>query len=160
MSEKLKYILPTVFFLTVIDQISKYYIKTHFFFFTKIRVIEGLLNLVYVRNKGVAFGFLSEISKGFRNPLLIWIPVITCIVLFIYILINKALSKLEIAGFVFIIGGAVGNLIDRIFLGSVIDFIDLYYRNYHWPAFNFADMFISIGIGLIFIDVVLRKLRK
>ena len=156
--EKLKYIIPSVLLLTIIDQATKFYIKTHFFFFTKVRIFKGI-NLVYVRNKGVAFGFLSEISKNFRNPLLIWIPVVTCIVLLIYIITSKSLSKFEISGFIFIIGGAVGNLIDRIFLGSVIDFIDIYYKNYHWPAFNFADMFISIGIFFIFLDVLIRKFR-
>ncbi len=160
MTNKLKLIVPSVLILAIIDQISKYFIKTHFFFFTKINIIDGMLNLVYVKNKGVAFGFLSELPASFRNPLLIWIPLVTCVVLLLYILFSNSLSKLEIAGFIFIIGGAVGNLIDRIFLGSVVDFLDFYYKNHHWPAFNFADTFISVGIALIFTDVIIRKVKK
>jgi signal peptidase II len=157
MLKRLRIIFPILLLLILLDQFSKYFIKTHFFFFTKITVIKGFINIVYVKNKGVAFGFLSEVAKNIREPFLLWIPAITCLVLLIYVTVNKKLSQLEVFGFIFIIGGALGNLIDRILYGFVIDFIDCYIGKLHWPAFNLADSFITIGIILIFIDVVINR---
>ena len=157
MRERLRFIIPCLTILIIIDQAAKYFIKTHLFFFTKVSIVKGFINLVYVKNKGVAFGFLSEVSKHIRKPFLIWIPAVTCLILFIYILVNKKISTLEMFGFVFIIGGALGNLVDRLAYGYVIDFIDCYIGKYHWPAFNFADSFITIGICLIFIDVIVKR---
>ena len=71
MRERLRFIIPCLTILILIDQAAKYFIKTHFFFFTKVTIIKNFLNLVYVKNKGVAFGFLSELSKHLRKPFLI-----------------------------------------------------------------------------------------
>ena len=148
------------FFLVVIDFISKYIVKTKFFFFTKIKLIDGILNLVYVRNKGIAFGLLRNLPDNIRKYFLIYLPVGIIIILSFYIISTKKMSKLTLWGFILIISGALGNLIDRYFYGYVVDFIDVYIKNFHWPAFNFADAYITIGTFLLIIDECLRRKRN
>ena len=156
MFSKIKKIIPVIVSLVLFDYLTKYFVKTKFFPFTKINVIEHFLNLVYVKNKGIAFGFLSTLPEYMRKIFLIWIPVLTCVVLFFYILSSKKISKLATVGFILIISGAIGNLIDRIFYGYVVDFLDFYFKGFHWPAFNFADSYISVGIFFIFLDTFVK----
>ncbi len=157
MFSKIKKIIPVIVSLVLFDYLTKYFVKTKFFPFTKINVIEHFLNLVYVKNKGIAFGFLSTLPEYMRKIFLIWIPVLTCVVLFFYILSSKKISKLATVGFILIISGAIGNLVDRIFYGYVVDFLDFYFKGFHWPAFNFADSYISVGIFFIFLDTFVKK---
>ena len=157
MISKLKKIVPVIVILVILDYLTKYFVKTKFFPFTKINVINHLFNLVYVKNRGIAFGLLSTLPEYMRNIFLIWIPVVTCVVLFLYILFSKKMSKIATIGFVLIISGAIGNLIDRIFYGYVVDFLDFYFKSFHWPAFNFADSYISVGIFFIFLDTFVKK---
>jgi len=148
------------FFFVVIDFITKQIIKTKFFFFTKIRVIDGILNLVYVKNKGIAFGLLRNLPDHLKKYFLIYLPVVIIIILSFYIISAKKISKLTLWGFILIISGALGNLIDRYFYGYVVDFIDVYVKNFHWPAFNFADAYITIGTFLLILDECFRKKRN
>lgn len=157
MFSKIKKIIPVIVSLVLFDYLTKYFVKTKFFPFTKINVIEHFFNLVYVKNKGIAFGFLSTLPEYMRKIFLIWVPVLTCVVLFFYILSSKKISKLATVGFILIISGAIGNLIDRIFYGYVVDFLDFYFKGFHWPAFNFADSYISVGIFFIFLDTFVKK---
>ena len=143
--------------LVLLDQVSKYFIKKYFFPFTNITIIKGFFNLIYVKNKGVAFGLLSNLPFIFKKIFLIWIPSFACLALIFYILFAKKISKKAIIGYTLIIAGAIGNLIDRICYGYVVDFFDLYYKNYHWPAFNFADSYITIGIILIAFEIIFHK---
>ena len=116
---------------------------------TRFAIIDGFFNLTYVRNPGAAFGIFAGNAEVFRRPFLILVS----------ILASGSLSHAETVGgrgkrldhgTTFILGGAIGNLIDRVFYGEVIDFLDVYWRNYHWPAFNVADSFITIGVALRF----------
>ena len=151
--EKLRKVLIINFILVLIDFASKQIIKhTLTFPFFKIKVIDGFFNIVYVKNKGVAFGFLRHLDGLPRDVFLIYIPAIIIVVIFVYIIFAKKLSKFAFWGFNLIIAGAIGNLIDRFFYGYVVDFLDFYYKNHHWPAFNFADAFISIGTFFLIID--------
>ena len=136
----------------ILDQISKLvFFKYKLLLPIKISSFEGL-NLVYVENKGISFGMLSEYNIPF------WLGILSFVIsLYIIFLIVKSESKLELTGLSLILGGAIGNGIDRLFSGYVIDFIDLYYRNFHWPAFNFADSFITVGAILFFIKLFLFK---
>ncbi len=158
---KLKKILVINFILIFFDFISKQIVK-HFFSFPlfKYKVIDGFFNLVYVKNKGVAFGFLRHLEGKLRNFFLIYIPIIIIVIIFLYLIFNKKITRLSFWGFNFIIAGAIGNLIDRYFYGYVVDFIDIYYKNFHWPAFNFADSYITIGIILLIIDGLMPKKGK
>ncbi len=141
--------LPILSFLILIDYLSKLYVKTHFNFFTKIDVIKGFFSLIYVKNSGVAFGLLGNLEKSLRFPLLILLPIFTALAIYIFTLFSKSISPIERFGFTLIVAGAFGNIIDRYFYGYVVDFVDLYWKNFHWAAFNFADSYISIGVVLI-----------
>jgi len=136
----------------ILDQVSKLVIlKNKLLFPMKITSFDGL-NLVYVENKGVSFGMLSQYNIPF------WLGILSfAISLYVIFLIIKSDSKLELIGLSMILGGAVGNGLDRLFRGYVIDFIDFYYINYHWPAFNFADSFITVGAVLFVVKLIFYK---
>ena len=136
----------------ILDQISKLVtLKYKLLLPMKISSFEGF-NLVYVENKGVSFGMLSEYDIPF------WLGILSfAISAYVIFLIIKSERKLELIGLSMILGGAIGNGIDRLLRGYVIDFIDLYYRNFHWPAFNFADSFITIGAVLFIIKLFFYK---
>ena len=136
----------------ILDQISKSLIlKYKFLLPIKISLFDGL-NLVYVKNRGISFGMLSEYNIPF------WLGILSfAISAYVIFLIIKSESKLELIGLSMILGGAVGNGIDRLFRSYVIDFIDFYYKNFHWPAFNFADSFITIGAVLFVVKLFFYK---
>ena len=155
--KKIKKILIINFVLILLDFISKQIVKHYFSFpLFKLKVIDGFFNLVYVKNKGIAFGFLRHLDGKLRNFFLIYTPLAIIFVIFLYIIFGKKISKISFLGFNLIIAGAIGNLIDRYFYGYVVDFIDIYYKNFHWPAFNFADSYITIGTILLIIDGLLK----
>ena len=138
--------------VVILDQISKLIVlKYKSLLPIKISSFDGL-NLVYVENKGVSFGMLSDYNIPFLLGILSFV-----ISIYIIFLMTKSESRLELIGLSMILGGAIGNGIDRMFSGYVIDFIDLYYRNFHWPAFNFADSFITVGAVLFFIKLFFFK---
>ena len=135
-----------------IDQISKLIILKNIFFLSQgINIFWGL-NIVYVENRGVSFGLLSEFNIPFYLGILSFI-----ISGYIIYLILKTKNKLEIMGLSLILGGALGNGYDRLVNGYVIDFIDIYFKKYHWPAFNFADLFITLGAILFLIQILRNK---
>ncbi len=112
-------------------------------------VVDDLVNLTLVRNPGLAFGFLASVPAGWR-----WVAAALSLGALV-ILGRLAVRTLPTGGWLgrvslgLIFGGAVGNLIDRARWGSVVDFIDVYWRGYHWPAFNVADSSISVGVVLL-----------
>ena len=114
-----------------------------------IAIIDGLFNLTYVRNAGAAFGLFAGSAEIFRRPFLILVSILASV--FIIVMMKRLAEKETglVTGLSFILGGAMGNLIDRVIYGDVIDFLDVYWRNYHWPAFNIADSFITIGVGIM-----------
>jgi signal peptidase II len=135
-----------------IDQISKLIILKNIFFLSQgINIFWGL-NIVYVENRGVSFGLLSEFNIPF------YLGILSLIISgYIVYLILKTKNKLEIIGLSLILGGALGNGYDRLVNGYVVDFIDIYFKKYHWPAFNFADLFITLGAILFFIQILRNK---
>ncbi len=136
----------------LIDQLSKYFVENNLeIFINGLVILEGV-NLVYVQNKGISFGMLSNFNITFFLGLLSLI--ISC---YIFFLIFKSDDQLEFTGLSLILGGALGNGFDRLKNGYVIDFIDIYYNNLHWPAFNFADSFITIGAILFFYCIFVKK---
>lgn len=106
-------------------------------------------NLTLAWNKGVSFSLFSS-GGDLGRYLLCAVSLVISVVLFIWYLREK--STVVSWGLIFIIGGAIGNLIDRIFYGAVIDFLHVFYQSFSWPVFNIADTFITIGVGLILID--------
>ncbi len=114
-------------------------------------VVRGLFHLTYVRNKGAAFGILAD--NAIRIPFFITVSIIAMLGILWYIKRIRADQKLAQYALSLIFAGALGNLIDRIRLGEVIDFLDVFWQRYHWPAFNVADSAITIGVTLLFIEM-------
>jgi len=118
-------------------------------------IIPGLFNFTYLTNKGAAFGLLNGNYGAWRQIFFVAIAVIALIVLII------ALRQLREQGWIYgvalglIAGGAAGNLLDRLRLGAVVDFLDFYYKGHHWPAFNVADSAITVGVSLLILQQIL-----
>lgn len=113
--------------------------------------IMPMFNLTLVYNQGAAFSFLSD-AGGWQRWFFIILSFTISIVLVIWLQKLKQSHRLQTVSIALILGGAIGNLIDRSLYGHVIDFLDVYYQTYHWPAFNIADSAISIGTVLLIID--------
>ena len=127
----------------VLDQITKAAIVAKFFIHESYTIINGFFNLVYVMNPGAAFGFLANASATFRYFFFIGITVAVILLIIYYIMKSKPQNMLYGDILTLIFAGAVGNLIDRIRFGAVVDFLDFYIGTWHWPAFNVADSAIS-----------------
>jgi len=121
------------------------------------KVIDGFFSLVYVMNPGAAFGFLAGAPEIFRYLFFISITVLAILLIIYYILKSKAQDVLIVISLTLIFGGAVGNLIDRIRFGAVVDFLDFYIGTWHWPAFNAADSAISIGAVLMIWEMLVSR---
>jgi signal peptidase II len=134
--------------IVVGDQVTKQIVDRSMPLYHSIPILEGFFNLTYVRNTGAAFGLFAGSAEIFRRPFLIIVSIVA--IGFIFNMLRRLYDdeKGLVTALAFILGGAVGNLIDRIFYGEVIDFLDCYWGSYHWPAFNVADSFITIGVGL------------
>lgn len=151
--EKVWYLLITALVL-VLDQLTKYWVATTLQAEGDITVIRGFLNLSYTENRGIAFGMLNN---GHMQWLLIVISVAAIVVVLFYLLRAPKTSRVLLVSLGLLAGGISGNLIDRIRLGRVIDFIEVYYQSYHWPVFNMADTAISIGAILLAVDLFFSK---
>jgi signal peptidase II len=116
-------------------------------------VVPGFFGLVHVRNTGVAFSLLSNLDSRWVHPFLILATVLAMGAVLAYIAFLPCRGAAPV-GLGLILGGAIGNLIDRARLGYVVDFLDLYWGNHHWPTFNVADVGISVGVALLLIDMV------
>jgi signal peptidase II len=119
-----------------------------------ISVIDGLFDITYVRNTGVAFGILNTFSSPAKVVLLSVFTIGAAAIVIIYSLHSPARNRVLQAALSLILGGALGNLYDRIHYGYVIDFLEIYFRNYHWPAFNLADSAISAGVVLLALEIL------
>jgi signal peptidase II len=155
LSTKTKLSLAWVVFIVVADQITKFCVDRWMPLHHSIPIIDGFFNLTYIRNTGAAFGIFSGSGATFRLPFLIIFSLVA--VGFVVSMLRRLPDDKTglISALSFIIGGALGNLIDRIAYGEVIDFLDVYWGPYHWPAFNVADSFITIGV-LIVVFYLLR----
>ena len=153
-----KYLLFFTLLPLIIDIITKYIVKTNMVLYSFIPVIDGFFNIVYVLNPGAAFSFLHDMNESYRQIFFVSITSVAIIVIF-YIFLKET-TKLNIIGFALILSGAIGNIIDRIFIGKVVDFLDFYYKSYHFPAFNVADSCITIGVALIIINLIFIKDNK
>ena len=135
----------------VADQLTKTAIIQHMRLHESISVVPNLFSLTYIRNPGAAFGLLAGSSNAFRM-VFFGITSLFALGLLGTILFRMPekhwMGQLSIAG---ILGGAIGNLVDRLRFGEVIDFLDIYIENYHWPAFNVADSAITVGVTLLII---------
>lgn len=140
------------------DQVSKSVILNLVPLHETITVIPDFLNVVHFRNPGGAFGLFAA-QSGFGLGMIFFIITLVALGLIIYLYKQTpAGERLLAAGLALVFGGAVGNLIDRLRFGNVVDFIDLYVKDYHWPAFNVADSAITLGIVIFAFYVIFRKM--
>jgi signal peptidase II len=128
-----------------LDQISKIFVIKGLGIYESVPVINGFFNLVHVRNRGMAFGFMNRPDMDFGFWILVSATILAVILLLFWFHRMENESNWTTLGLSFILGGALGNLIDRIRLHEVIDFLDFYVGAYHWPAFNVADAAITVG---------------
>lgn len=144
----------------ILDQLSKLYIDRTFTLYESVTVVENFFHITYLRNQGAAFGLMA--GSPWRVPLLVGVALVAAVGILWYMSRLEPRQKLLRAALALIFSGAVGNLIDRIRLGEVIDFIDVHWYRHHWPAFNIADSAITIGVGLMLLDLWLeeRRLKK
>lgn len=142
------------------DQVTKGWIVQAFHLYDSQEVIPGLFNLVYVQNTGAAFSFLADAEGPWRHYFFLGIGIVALIGLTIAHYNLKKDHRLYSVALALIAGGAAGNLVDRVRLGAVVDFLDFYIGSYHWPAFNVADSAICVGAALFLIINVLETRNK
>ncbi|GAB1724047.1 MAG: signal peptidase II [Nitrospira sp. CR1.1] len=159
MSPSIRYLLLGLLSLAivVVDQATKVYVMETMRLHESIPVITNLFSITYIRNPGAAFGFLSSSSSSFRF-VFFGLTSIFAVGLLGMILVRMPkddwMGRLSVAG---ILGGAIGNLLDRLRYGEVIDFLDFYINGYHWPAFNVADSAITVGVVFLILHFALEK---
>ena len=160
MKTELKFFYLFILFAVFVDQVSKYFIIEYFNINPELLINDFLyevnqyLNIVIVWNKGFAFGLFQN---NIFSVNILYIFLIGSVILVLIIYANKLNQKYYFLIFGLIIGGALGNLIDRILYGAVVDFIDLHYMNLHWYVFNIADICISIGCMLLVLAEIQKK---
>lgn len=148
----MKKILPISLLLVTLDQIIKIIVNNKMLLHESIIIINNFFNITYVRNEGAAWSIL----RG-RTLLLILISIIALVFIYIYLIKDKKLNKIDIISYSMLIGGILGNLIDRIIYGSVIDYLDFKIFNYNFPIFNVADTLIVISIIIIGISLIVGE---
>jgi signal peptidase II len=159
---KKKYIVlfMTVAVVTLCDFITKAYISSTMTLHESFVVVGGFLNITYVRNPGAAFSFLADAPAIFRSIFFTSVAVFAIVLALYYIAKSKIEEPLMIYSLSLILSGAVGNLIDRVRFGEVIDFIDVYISSYHWPAFNVADSAITVGAVIMILQLTREKKKQ
>ena len=152
MKRKYRILLIVFCILLVLDQVSKLVIDQYVPLHQSREVIAGLFNIVHVQNKGAAFGLLAHIPGAAH--IFVITSLIAIVLILVYFRLVKDREVWTPLCLSMILAGAVGNLIDRFRLGSVIDFLDFHYKGWHWPAFNVADASITIGVILLALKIL------
>jgi signal peptidase II len=153
---KYRLVLLIVSTVVVLDQITKAWVQNRMHLYQSIAIVPNFVHLTYLKNTGAAFGLLAGPRSGLRIAFFVLVSAVAmgCV---LYLLKNLRPGRTSlVVSLSLILGGAVGNLIDRLRAGEVVDFIDLHWHHLHWPAFNVADSSITIGVILLFIQM-LRK---
>ena len=143
----------------IVDQLVKILIVSTIPVYRTIPVIPGFFNLTHIYNPGGAFGFLSSSPSELRHLFFVAASILAMgLIIFLYVKTPPGHGLLEF-GLSLIFGGAAGNILDRIRIGKVIDFLDIYVKDIHWPAFNVADSAITIGIGIFIYHLIFKELN-
>lgn len=138
----------------VLDQLTKLLVIHFLHLYESIVVISGFFDLVHVRNRGIAFGLLNHLGATWSSIALSAVTAAAVILLIFWLTRLKEEERWMAFGLSLIIGGALGNLIDRIRLGEVVDFLDLYVGSFHWPAFNIADSAVTVGTFWVALSMI------
>jgi signal peptidase II len=141
----------------VLDQITKSLVDHWMRLHQSIEILPNFAHLTYIRNTGAAFGFLAGSNASWRMVFFIIISLVAIGCVFYLLKSLRPPQNTSVVSLALILGGAVGNLVDRVRLGEVIDFLDLHWHDTHWPAFNVADSAITIGVILLLIQMLRRR---
>ncbi len=160
MKRKYWVLLIICFWILFVDQWTKHAIQQRLVLYQKVEVIHGFFNLVHVRNTGGAFGIFGG-ERGGLGSLLFVVVSLAAIgsILFLFVRLREDEKRLSFS-LSLVLSGAIGNLIDRLRYGEVVDFLDFYLFSFHWPAFNIADSAICLGIGLMALELLIRDRKK
>jgi len=142
--------------VVLIDQVSKWLASSHLTPHQILSVIPGFFNIVLVKNRGMAFGILNQTKPGLF-PIFLLATTIAAIGVILFFFWARKNQIWVMIGLSLILGGAVGNLIDRVRLGYVIDFLDFFLAGHHWPAFNVADSAVTVGTFWLLLHVIRGK---
>lgn len=147
----------TVFLL---DQLSKRVVAQGMVLHQSFEVIPNFLNITYINNRGAVFGLGSNFTTPYLSWFLSLLSVLSLIVILVYFLrVNSSHPKLH-TGLALVLGGAMGNLFDRLTAGYVVDFLDAHWFGHHWPTFNVADFAICVGVGLLLLSMSTTAEKK
>lgn len=142
----------------ILDLLTKYVVTQHFELYESVNILP-IFNLTYARNTGAAFSFLAN-HDGWQKYFFIVLAIVISAVLVYFLKKNSASQKLQNSAYALIIGGALANMVDRAYNGFVVDFLDFYWQNWHYPTFNVADIAICIGAGLLALDAFKNPEKK
>jgi signal peptidase II len=146
--------------VVAMDQLTKTIIVSTIPAYQAVSVIPGFFNLTHIYNTGGAFGFLSGNSTGYRQIFFLAASLVAvCLILYLYSKTPSNRIFLGI-GFSFILGGALGNISDRVRIGKVVDFLDFHMMGFHWPSFNVADSAITTGILIFVYHLLFKKMPE
>jgi signal peptidase II len=146
MDRKILTVFLIVSSIIVLDQATKWLVAHTLPVHGAVPIFDSFFHITHERNTGAAFSLLAEASPSFRQPFFLITTIIAVIVLLFLLRKVEASDKLTIVAIAGILGGAIGNFIDRVLYGEVIDFLLVHWRQYHWPAFNVADSCITVGV--------------
>jgi signal peptidase II len=143
--------------IVALDQATKMYIHTSFTEGEQINVIANYFDITYVRNNGAAFGLGGNMPATLRSLFFLSVPPAVMLIILTMLWSTPSKQKLQVTALSLVFGGAIGNYIDRIRFGYVVDFLDFHFRNlYTWPAFNVADIAIVVGVCMIIYEILLE----
>jgi signal peptidase II len=160
MKKKYWVLLFLCIWILSVDQWTKYSIQKRLPLHHTVSVVKGFFNLTHVRNPGGAFGILGGEGGGLSSSLFVLVSLIAIGIIIFFFFKTREDEEILSLAFSMVLSGAIGNLIDRFRIGEVIDFFDFQISSFHWPAFNIADSAITIGIGLILVEIFSRDHRK
>jgi len=147
--------LFVILVLVIVDQVTKWLVVRAIPLHGNVEVIPGLLSITHVRNTGAAFGLLNAVDFPYKATVVVLLAVVALVTIALYggrFVSDSAIGR---GGFTLVLGGAIGNLIDRASQGYVVDFVDVYWRDWHFWAFNVADASITVGACLLILDMLI-----
>lgn len=142
--------------VAVLDQVTKAWGRT-LETSPYVNVIDGCFRFIYARNYGAAWSLFADMNETWRVPFFVFISIVAMVVIVLFLRMVETRDRWMTVALAFVAGGAVGNFIDRVAFGYVVDFIDVYYDKWHWPTFNVADIFISTGVIMMGLGILLGK---
>jgi len=141
----------------LLDQTTKALVVSRVALYASVPVIPGLFHITLVTNRGALFGWLHSLSDPYRGALFTIVPVLAIVLMLVFQYRTTIHDVITQSGLALILGGAIGNLVDRLRLGYVVDFLDLFVGDHHWPAFNVADSCICVGVAFLILDLLARS---